>query len=134
MVKLTVFILKENCTKNSNLWYNNRVRNNGDAMALHDNLMEETDQRLSLGLVAALTGLSQRAFRRQYIATGRLKLLFDGTYHLNTFYPGRPYIHRELLEDVVGRRFTPEEMRTAERKLMTRRRSARTYGRLRGTH
>jgi len=101
-------------------------------MTLHDDMTEERDQRLSLSMAAGLTGLSQRAFRRQYIATGRLELQFDGTYHADGFFPGRPYIHREVLEEVVGRRFKPEEMSAAERKLMTRRRSARAYSRVKG--
>jgi hypothetical protein len=101
-------------------------------MPRHDYMTDERDQRLSLSMSAALTGLSQRAFRRQYIATGRLELQFDGTYFLAAFYPGRPFIHREVLEEVVGRRFTPEEMSAAERKLKTRRRSAKAYSRVKG--
>ena len=97
-------------------------------MPLPAYLFDDEPRLLSISLAAALAGLSPRSFSRQYLATGRLERQYDVLWHDHT-NPGRPFIRRRTLEDVLGRKFDPGEIWTADHKLITRRRSAKAYRR-----
>ena len=92
-------------------------------MVFNNYLSDPPPALLSFSLSAALVGLSPRCFRRRYLETGRLTRQYDVLWHDHT-NPGRPFIRRRSLEEVLGRKFTPEEIRAADCKLAPRRRSA----------
>ena len=86
-------------------------------------------QNLSLSLAAKLAGLSNKAFKRLFVATGLVKYAPDELWHDGT---GRGYISRWQLEKAMGRDFTLADVQAADRSLEARRRYQRAYRRTKG--
>jgi hypothetical protein len=89
-------------------------------------VLRDLPEQLSLSLASKLAGLSNKAFKRLYVATKLVKYLPDTLWHDGT---GRGYIWRWELEKALGHRISEEECQAADRKLDGRRRYQRLYRR-----
>jgi hypothetical protein len=77
---------------------------------------------LPLNLAARLVGLSPACFREVFIATGQIEYKPDGP-------AGRFQLERASLERALGRAFTDDEYKTADRSLAPRRIQQKQYRR-----
>jgi hypothetical protein len=79
-------------------------------------MLNEIPRQLSVSLASKITGLSRKAFLKNFVDSGRCR------YSLDEFFDdGSCYIWSRELGEALGRPLTLEEVQEADRKLQAKR-------------